>query len=88
MHLKQQLCKTGTTISKSGQELLQVEHCSGRPSTYVNVEVLLKVRELVRGNWWITIGEVANEVGVLCGSLKEVLTDELWLTQLCAMFVL
>jgi hypothetical protein len=54
----------------------------------VNAETVLKVRELVHANWWITISEVANEVGVLCGSLKAVLTDELWLTQLCSVFVL
>lgn len=54
----------------------------------MNAETVLKVRELVHANWWITIGEVADEVGVFCGSLKAVLTDKLWLTQLCSMFVL
>jgi len=67
--------------------LLQDEHCSGRPSVSVNAETVLKVRELVHANWWITMGEVADEVGVLCGSLKAILTNELWLTQLCSMFV-
>lgn len=53
----------------------------------MNAETVLKVRELVHANWWITMGEVADEVGVLCGSLKAILTNELWLTQLCSMFV-
>jgi hypothetical protein len=53
----------------------------------VNAETVLKVRVLVHANWWITIGEVAND-GVLRGSLKAVLTDELLLTQLCSTFVL
>jgi len=48
----------------------------------VNAETVLKVRELMHANWWITMGEVPDEVGVLCGSLKAVLTDEVWLTRL------
>jgi len=46
---------TGTAASKVGKNCFQDERCSGRPSTSMNAETILKVRELVHANWWITI---------------------------------
>jgi hypothetical protein len=56
---------------KSGQEFLENEPCSGRPRT-VNAERISK--GLMHANQQITIREVLNEVGILCGSAQAILT--------------
>lgn len=73
---------------KTGLELLEDEPCNGRHSASIHSEAVLKVKELAHANWWITITDVANEVHVLCGSVKALLIEELWLRQLCSKFVL
>jgi hypothetical protein len=61
---------------KSGQELLENDPCSGRPSIAVNAERISKVKVLMRANQWITVKEVVKEVGISYGSPQAILTKE------------
>jgi hypothetical protein len=71
---------------RSGQELLEDEPCSERPSTSVNAETVSKLKELVPANWQIAISEAANDVGISYGSVKAILT-KLQMRLVCAKFV-
>jgi hypothetical protein len=72
----------------SGQELLEDEPCSGRPSTSAIAVPVSELQELVYGNWQIAIGEVAYEMGITYGSAQTVLMEELRTRRVCATFVL
>jgi len=72
----------------SGQELLEDESCSVRPSTSVNAGTVSELQELVYANWQITISEIAYEMGISYGSAHTILTEELQMRRFCAMFVL
>jgi hypothetical protein len=72
----------------SGQELLEDEPCSGRPSTSLNAGTVSELQELVYFNWQITIDEVAYEMGISYGSAQTILTEKVWMRRFCAMFVL
>jgi hypothetical protein len=73
---------------KSGQELLEEEPHSRRPSTCANAKTVLKVKELVLANWQITAREVVNEVGISYGSAQAILTEEVQMRWVCSKFVL
>jgi hypothetical protein len=60
---------------KNGEETVEDEPHSGRPSTSMNTEIIEKVRQLVRADWRITLHEVANEVGISYGSTQASVTQ-------------
>jgi len=74
------------TSFKSGQEQLEDEPGCGRPS--VTAGTVSQLQQLLYANWQIAIGEVAYEMGDSCGSAQTILTEELRMRRVCAIFVL
>lgn len=71
---------------KSGEELVQSQERSGRPSTSVNDRNMVKINELVLQNRRITMQELQNEVGISHGSVAVIL-NELGFNKVCARWV-
>jgi hypothetical protein len=51
--------------------------CSGQPSTSKIAENVEKIWELINEDWWWTIHELADTVGISYGVCKEILTENL-----------
>ena len=62
---------------RNGQERVEDKPCNGRPSMSMNTEMIEKVRQMVHADHKIMLQEVANEVGILCGSVHASVTQEL-----------
>jgi hypothetical protein len=82
--LKIQLCMTASEV---GENCWKTSLCNGTPSS-VSAEIISKMKQLVRVDQRIAIGEVGCEVGVLYGSAWAVTTKELWISLVCAKFIL
>jgi hypothetical protein len=53
----------------------------------VNADTISKVQELMCAHRRITINEGVNKVGISSGSQEAIMTEELWMKQICAKFV-
>jgi predicted transposase YdaD len=62
---------------KNGQESLEDEERSGRPSTSKNDETIEKVKNLVRSHRRLRIQDMANVLGISYGSVQNILKDDL-----------
>jgi histone-lysine N-methyltransferase SETMAR len=58
-----------------------------RPSTSVNSDNILKIGELIRANQRITVLELSQEVGIIVGSVEEILHNELKVSRVSAKWV-
>jgi hypothetical protein len=74
--LKKSAMYDGYNRFKSGQESLEHEPRSGRPSTSRSDEMVAKMKQLVRGDRRITIYQVANELGISYGSAQTTVTHD------------
>ncbi|CAI6359366.1 unnamed protein product [Macrosiphum euphorbiae] len=63
---------------KNGQESLEDEERSGRPSTSKNYETIEKVKNLVRSDRRLRIQDMANALGISYGSVQNILKDDFW----------
>jgi hypothetical protein len=72
---------------KNGQETLEDEPRSGRPSTSRKDENVAKVKTLVRNDRRMTIVQIAAEVGLSVGSVHTILKEDLGMRRVCAKFV-
>ncbi|KAL4083495.1 hypothetical protein QTP88_028811 [Uroleucon formosanum] len=72
---------------KNGQESLEDEERSGRPSTSKNDETIEKVKNLVRSDRRLRIQDMANALGISYGSVQNILKDDLGMRRVCAKFV-
>ena len=72
---------------KSGNESVEDEQRSGRPSTTKTDENVQKVAKMVRSNRRLTIRELAEELNISYGSVQSILTDDLQMRRVSAKFV-
>ena len=72
---------------KKGQEKLEVDQCSGRPSTSRTAEMIEKVRQLIENDRRMTIVELEQEVGISHGSIHAILSGYLKMRRVSAKFV-
>jgi len=72
---------------KDGQESVEDDKHSGRPSTCTTSEIIAKVREVILEDRRQTIHDVCNCVGLSYGSCQRILADELNMRQIAAKFV-
>lgn len=72
---------------KSGNESLEDEHRSGRPSTSKTDENVQNVEKLIRSNRRLTIRELAEDFNISYGSIQSILTDNLHMRRVSAKFV-
>ena len=68
---------------KEGRTSIESDPSSGRPSTLRNVEMIAKVRTLVRNNRRLTVQEIADDCGISMGPCDAILTDDLHMKRLC-----
>jgi len=73
---------------KNGQEMLEDDQRSGRPSTSRTKEMIEKVRQLIHCDRRMTIVELEQEVGISHGSIHTILSDDLKVRHVSAKFVL
>jgi histone-lysine N-methyltransferase SETMAR len=72
---------------KNGQEKLEDDQRSGRPSTSRTAEMIEKVRHLIQCDRRMTIVELEQEVGFSHGSIHAILSDDLRMRRVSAKFV-
>ena len=72
---------------QSGRSSLEDDERSGRPSTSITQENVLRIRELVHEDRRRSIDDFANIVGVSYGSAQAILTSELNMRRVAAKFV-
>ena len=72
---------------KDGQESMEDDKYSGRPSTCTTPEMIAKVHEVILEDRRRTIHDVCNHVGLSCGSCQRILAYELNMRRIAAKFV-
>ena len=72
---------------KDGQESVEDDKHSGRPSTCTTPEIIAEVLEVILEDRRQTIHDVCNRVGLSYGSCQHILADELSMRRIAAKFV-
>ncbi|XP_066581459.1 protein GVQW3-like [Prorops nasuta] len=72
---------------KGGQESLEDEYRSGRPSTSRNEEMIEQVKQLIKSDRRMTIDELSQEVDISHGSTHAILSEDLKIKRVSAKFV-
>ena len=72
---------------KNGQEKLEHDQRSGRPSTSRTAEMIEKVRQLIQCDRRMTIVELEREIGISHGSIHAILPNDLKMRLVSAKFV-
>jgi ribosomal protein L31E len=72
---------------KNGQEKLEDDQCSGRPSTSRAPEMIEKVRQQIQCGRRMTIMELEQEIGICHGSIHAILSNDLKMRRVSAKFV-
>ena len=72
---------------KNGQETLEDDQRSGRPSTSRTAEMIEKVQQLIQCDRRMTIVGLEQEVGISHGSIHAILSDDLKMRRVSAKFV-
>jgi len=72
---------------KNGQEKLEDDQRSGRPSTSRTAEIVEKVWQLIQCDRRMIIVELEQEVGISHGSIHVILSDDLEMRRVSAKFV-
>jgi len=73
---------------KNGQEKLDDDQRSGRPSTSITAEMIKKVRQLIQCDRRMTAVELEQDVGNSHGSIHVIISDDLKLRHVSAKYVL
>jgi len=72
---------------KNGQETLEDDQRSGRPSTSRTAKMIEKVRQLIQCDRRMTIVELEQEVGISHGSIHAICSDDLKMRHVSVKFV-
>jgi len=72
---------------KNGQEKLEDDQRSGRPSTSRTAEMIEKMRQVIQCDRRMTIVELEQEVGISHGSIRAILSDNLKMRRVSEKFV-
>ena len=72
---------------KNGQEILENDQRSGRPSSFRTEEMIEKVRQLIQCDRRMSIVELEQEVGISHGYIHAILSDDLKMRRVSAKFV-
>jgi transposase len=72
---------------KNGQEKLEDDQRSGRPSTSRTAGMIENVRQLIQCDRRMTIVELAQEIGISIGAIHAILSDDLKMRRVSAKFV-
>ncbi|KAE9537933.1 hypothetical protein AGLY_005905 [Aphis glycines] len=70
-----------------GREDINDDSRAGRPSTLRNLEMVAKVRKIIRSDRRMTIGELSSECKISFGSWQTILTEDLGMRRVCAKMV-
>ncbi|CAI6344606.1 unnamed protein product [Macrosiphum euphorbiae] len=70
-----------------GREDINDDSRAGRPSTSRNVEMVAKVRKIIRSDRRMTIRELSTECNISFGSCQTILTEDLGMRRVCAKMV-
>ena len=70
-----------------GRTIIEDEQRSGRPSTTRTSDNTARVRELVRSDRRLRIRMISDEVNVNWEAVRQILTEELWMTKIGAKMV-
>jgi hypothetical protein len=69
---------------KNGRTSVDSDQSTGRPSTSRNLDVINKVHSLIMEDHWLTVREIANDIGISYGSAHTILTDDLGMRRVAA----
>jgi len=72
---------------KEGRTSVESDPLLGQPSASRNEEKIAKVRTIIRSNRRLTVREIADDCGISVGSCDAILSDNLHMKCVCAMFV-
>ena len=72
---------------KEGREEVEDDHRSGRPSTSRTDENVERVRQNVRSNCHLTVGMIADELGMNNERVWRIITKDLGMRKICAKMV-
>jgi hypothetical protein len=72
---------------REGRDRVENEPHARRPGTSVNPDNVLKIGELIRASRRITVLELSQEVGIIAGSVEEILHNELKVSKVSASWV-
>lgn len=70
-----------------GREDINDDSRAGRPSTSRNVEMVAKVRKIIRSDRRMTIRELSSECNISFGSCQTILTEDVDMRRVCAKMV-
>ena len=70
-----------------GRTSVERDARSGRPSTSRKDKLIGQVRTLVMQDHYVTVRELAEEVGISTGSVHSILTDDLAMRRVYAKFM-
>ena len=70
-----------------GREDINDDSRAGRPSTSRNVEMVAKIRKIIRSDRRMTIRELSSECNISFGSCQTILTEDLGMRRVCAKMV-
>ncbi|XP_054012808.1 protein GVQW3-like [Hylaeus anthracinus] len=74
------------TLSEGREVVENLPHAS-RPSTSVNDDNIKKVKEIVLGNRWVGIKEIAEALSISHGSTQHIVVDVLGMKRVVARLV-
>jgi hypothetical protein len=69
---------------REGRDRVEKEPHARRPRTSVNPDNILKTGEIIRANRRITVLELSQEVGIIVGSVEEILYNKLKVSKVSA----
>jgi histone-lysine N-methyltransferase SETMAR len=72
---------------KEGRVSAEDDPRSGRPSSAITKTTVAAIRDLVLADPFLTIDEIAEEVGISHGSAHQILHDELGMRKLCSRWI-
>ena len=77
----------GTEGSKRKEEKVEDDHRSGRPSTSRTVENVDGVRQKVWSDHSLTVGMIADELGMNSERIQRIIMEDLGMIEICAKMV-
>ena len=72
---------------KEGREDVEDDSRSGRPSTSMTADNVERVKQMVRGDRWLAVRMIADELEINRDSVWKIITEDLDMRKICAKMV-
>ena len=72
---------------KEGCEDVEDDSRSGRPSMSGTADNVERVKQMMRGDHWLTVRMIADELEINCDSVWKIITEDLGMRKICAKMV-